>query len=56
MKADNETIFACYSLTAKDILSAGLTISEVIFIRDETGNIKRFEASNGQTKAVFSEK
>lgn len=44
------------SPTTEDKFSAGFPISEVIFIRDEAGNITAFEASNGRTRGVFFEK
>ncbi len=42
--------------TTKDTFSSGFPISEVKFIRDEDGNIKGFEASNGRTRGVYFER
>jgi len=44
------------SPTTEDKFSGGFPISEVTFVRDEAGNIKGFEASNGRTRGVFFEK
>jgi CubicO group peptidase (beta-lactamase class C family) len=42
--------------TTKDKFSSGFPIAEVKFVRDESGNITGFEASNGRTRGVFFEK
>ena len=42
--------------TTEDTFSSGFPIAEVRFIRDESGNIIGFEASNGRTRGVFFEK